>query len=757
MRTWATVKDVKDILQQHLHIPPSAQHLYFGPLMTSGGELPNHRTLNDAGIYRSGETLLLDIQGVSSTGLTTESSSISSLRSNAASDVCVSSSMLDSTPRQLRRVVQQARRGFALGLKPELVLDGSGGTYFLHDARKVKVAVFKPADEEPYAENNPRGYVNVGDDVGDLCDGLSMRAGIKPGEACVREVAAFLLDHGGFSGVPMTTLAEARHPAFNTNGAMLTLAEGGAAVGSHSLSSLSPSSPRHFEKKVGSCQDYVSAECSMDDLSPSKLSVDEVHKIAILDIRIMNADRNSANLLCRRRPKDNTFELIPIDHGYCLRSVCDVSWFDWCWLDWPQLKQPLSQESKEFVLNLDIEADVRLLQERLNIGSDAIDYFRASSKLLQAGVKAGLRLYDIAIMCCRNDDAGEVPSKLESLVSMSTELATSAVENGRWHHAAASRALAEQLTPEVSSLTANGHASGHNKTSSSPFIKSASSANFSSFMSDDSGVLESAGQTVPPMTQSSASDTSSDVEDVVSERGECEEWAAHIVADVSMDNCASMMMQRSRSHSVGSNSSTVSEDSDLSSSHVGFWYVKPGSSTPDDVNDDGALWSPEASPRQSISIPVPSFSTGVVPTGDKIVPRRPSVTFEVPATELPPPPPPPAVDVPAINMSISHEEDASPKYSPHLRKAGGLVRSQSYSAFSAKSVTDSPLFSLVNIRAGSSTTAESDLFRVYFFKFIDLLIVRETAASRPRKSSTESPFAKDAFRKKTESGTALSA
>ena len=76
----------------------------------------------------------------------------------------------------------------------------------------------------------------------------------------------------------------------------------------------------------------------MDDLSPSKISVDEVHKIAILDIRLMNADRNSANLLCRRR-RDNTIELVPIDHGFCLRSVADTSWMDWCWLDWPQLKE----------------------------------------------------------------------------------------------------------------------------------------------------------------------------------------------------------------------------------------------------------------------------------------------------------------------------------------------------------------------------------------------------------------------------------
>ena len=58
-----------------------------------------------------------------------------------------------------------------------------------------------------------------------------------------------------------------------------------------------------------------------------------------MDIRLMNADRNSANLLCRIRPDDGFMELVPIDHGFCLRDVCDVSWMDWCWLDWPQMKE----------------------------------------------------------------------------------------------------------------------------------------------------------------------------------------------------------------------------------------------------------------------------------------------------------------------------------------------------------------------------------------------------------------------------------
>lgn len=339
VRTWSSIKDVKDIIQQAIRVPASSQRLYFGPLLTSGKELPNHRSLHDAGIYGSGETLLLDIKGGASSGASVTSSY--ALHAESKSDVSVSSSVVDSSPRLLRQLVQQARRALALGLKPEFILDGSGGSYFLHDSKKCKIAVFKPADEEPYAENNPRGYLQQGG------QGMYLREGVVPGEACIREVAAFMLDHSGFSGVPMTTLVEARHPSFNTNGARLKVSEGGASIGAHSISkdSIATSS---LTNKVGSFQEFVRTECSMDDLSPSMLSADEVHKIAILDIRLMNADRNSANLLCRRR-RDDSIGLVPIDHGFCLRSVADVSWMDWCWLDWPQMKQVCSRLALVFL------------------------------------------------------------------------------------------------------------------------------------------------------------------------------------------------------------------------------------------------------------------------------------------------------------------------------------------------------------------------------------------------------------------------
>ena len=411
VRPWASVKDVKDQLSKHLHIPASSQAIYFGPLLK---ELPNHRTLQDAGVYRCGETLLLEIKGSQGIGSLEKSNcpSISSLR-HQTNDICVSSSTLDLCPKSLQRLVQQSRRGLALGFKPALAPDGSGGSYFLSDARKKRVGVFKPADEEPFAENNPRGYVPHSPTCTSREDGEWLRQGIRPGELCLREVAAFLLDHDGFSGVPMTTLAEARHPALHTAGAHWTLGEGGAGVGVHSLNSpLSPAgkgSSQDLVKKVGSFQEYIHAECTMDDLSPSKILVDEVHKIAIMDIRLMNADRNVANILCQRIPEDpDHFRLVPIDHGYSLRSKCDVAWFDWCWLDWPQTKEPLSRASREYVLGLDIEADVRLLQERLNMPNDVLDYFRSSCQILKAGVRAGLTLYEICSgILCRNDPSGE--------------------------------------------------------------------------------------------------------------------------------------------------------------------------------------------------------------------------------------------------------------------------------------------------------------------------------------------------------------
>jgi hypothetical protein len=52
-------------------------------------------------------------------------------------------------------------------------------------------------------------------------------------------------------------------------------------------------------QKVGSLQRFVKSKGPIEDFSSSLFSVDEVHKIAVLDLRILNLDRNGCNILVR--------------------------------------------------------------------------------------------------------------------------------------------------------------------------------------------------------------------------------------------------------------------------------------------------------------------------------------------------------------------------------------------------------------------------------------------------------------------------
>ena len=55
--------------------------------------------------------------------------------------------------------------------------------------------------------------------------------------------------------------------------------------------------------KFGSLQFYFESEGTIENFSPDKFHKDEVHKIAILDLRILNIDRNEGNILVK--PKIN--------------------------------------------------------------------------------------------------------------------------------------------------------------------------------------------------------------------------------------------------------------------------------------------------------------------------------------------------------------------------------------------------------------------------------------------------------------------
>ncbi|KAJ8900430.1 hypothetical protein K2173_025207 [Erythroxylum novogranatense] len=259
-------------------------------------------------------------------------------------------------------------------------MEGTGGTYFLQDSRGQRfVSVFKPIDEEPNAVNNPNGLTVSH-------DGEGLKKGTRVGEGALREVAAYILDHPmtgrrslfcaekGFAGVPPTAMVKCLHKRFNYSGDIST--------------------------KIGSLQMFMENSGSCEDMGPGAFPLKEVHKIAVLDIRMANADRHAGNILLSKDAESGQTVLIPIDHGYCLPESFEDCNFDW--LYWPQAREPFDSETVDYIKSLDAEADISLLKfYGWQLSVECARTLRISTMLLKKGVERGLTPFAIGSIMCR--------------------------------------------------------------------------------------------------------------------------------------------------------------------------------------------------------------------------------------------------------------------------------------------------------------------------------------------------------------------
>ncbi|EQC39291.1 hypothetical protein SDRG_03497 [Saprolegnia diclina VS20] len=262
-----------------------------------------------------------------------------------------------------------------------LTKDGCGGAYLLCDDDEAPIAIFKPRDEEFMAPHNPRGYVSHGAVLGESLH--PTRKGFRVGNGALREVAAFMLDaaYEHFSGVPVTSLVTA---------------------------------PIGTTWKEGSVQAFVPSESSAEDMGTRQFSVHDVHKIAILDLRLFNTDRHAGNILLQStNDKTTKYKMVPIDHGLTLPSYQHLDGATFDWLHWPQAKFPLSAAAIAHVQSLDTTRDAILLRS-LGLPEDCILTMQISTMLLQKAVAAGYSLYDIGMLVQR-DGLGDLPSQLEDV------------------------------------------------------------------------------------------------------------------------------------------------------------------------------------------------------------------------------------------------------------------------------------------------------------------------------------------------------
>jgi hypothetical protein len=423
VKPWCTIKDVKDQISSQKNIPTRNMRIFF-----RGSEVGNTWPLT---LQEDKTALFCVIGGDFQKGLGNKTKATDSdlprhlQQHHARASLQIRGTSSDCAP-VLVEAMKEAQQGLLHNLKPILAEDGSGGTYFLRNPRKEHVVVFKPRDEEPGAINNPRGYVGK--------DGqIAAHRGIFAGQGCDRELAAYLLDHKNLAGVPPTALAEAVHSSFHQD----RLHASAHATTTTTSSSSSSSSTTTIPVKVGILQQFVHADDVAGNLSHTMFSTEDVHRIALLDMRLLNTDRNDSNILVLKQTSlssssSSSFRLVPIDHGYCLPQTLNIGWCDWCWLGWKHhMDQPISTELRAYVDSLDAEKDAFRLSRETSIGPISLKNMKISLMFLKTGVRSGLTLGDIASLMVRNDVDLDIPSELEVAVSRASALAESMVRSPR--------------------------------------------------------------------------------------------------------------------------------------------------------------------------------------------------------------------------------------------------------------------------------------------------------------------------------------
>jgi len=186
---------------------------------------------------------------------------------------------------------------------------------------------------------------------------LEANRGVQPGETAIREVAAFLLDHDDFVGVPLTLLVRIHHPYFQA-------------------------------PAEGSLQIFVPHDCASWDLGAGLFDLLDVQKIALLDLRFLNTDRHGGNILVRREESQlnasgKKHKLVAIDHGLCFPdSTLQYEDLYFEWENWPQAKQPFEAPVRRYIEDIDLWSEVNMLRN-LGIREECVRVFVVCSTLVK--------------------------------------------------------------------------------------------------------------------------------------------------------------------------------------------------------------------------------------------------------------------------------------------------------------------------------------------------------------------------------------
>lgn len=225
-----------------------------------------------------------------------------------------------------------------------------------------RIAVFKPRDEDHGCTQNPRGTRAAG------------RPGIHAGEGFQREVAAYLLDHDGFVGVPFTVPVTLTYiPPADKTGTF-----------------------KSFRQSLGSLQVFVPHQEILENWN--RFTDLQWQKLALFDLRICNRDRNGQNALLvdTGLSRAEKYKMVPIDHSLSIPSQPSLDPSEVYWYYVSAVNRPMCPEIVEYIKNIDIEADIQRLRSCLNLRKHCLVTLRVLHYILRRAVDYNLTLYNVA-------------------------------------------------------------------------------------------------------------------------------------------------------------------------------------------------------------------------------------------------------------------------------------------------------------------------------------------------------------------------
>lgn len=189
---------------------------------------------------------------------------------------------------EFEEMLRQIKMAFEQGLNPLMIKQGSSGSYFLRDPSGKIVGVFKPKDEEPYGDNNPKWVKWIHRKVFPCTFGRSC---LIPNVGYLSEAGASLIDEKlNLQIVPTTRVVRLSNKCFNYTKRFRFL------------------SKSKYPKKVGSLQTFVhgykDAQEVIPTLSNKNANIQQqlqynYQKLVVLDFITRNTDRGNDNWMIR--------------------------------------------------------------------------------------------------------------------------------------------------------------------------------------------------------------------------------------------------------------------------------------------------------------------------------------------------------------------------------------------------------------------------------------------------------------------------